>query len=240
MNISFHTGKSAMIAQGKALDIYGNNIANVNTVGYQTIRPDFADCIYETERRTEADWQTGHGTYIQKTDLMFSESFFNETDRPQDMAIAGEGFFAVQDRYGTVNYTRDGKFGITQENGTWYLVSSQGEYVLDYNKQRIAVPFDESGRNVDWDATRDEVGVFTFPNPYCIEALGSNRYIETARSGQATADRNMDKLGNALIASNVNLADQMVKLIETQRAYQLSSRVVTTSDELAQISNNLR
>ena len=84
------------------------------------------------------------------------------------------------------------------------------------------------------------MGVFTFPNPYGIEALGSNRYIETARSGQATADRNMDKLGNALIASNVNLADQMVKLIETQRAYQLSSRVVTTSDELAQISNNLR
>ncbi|MDE6726461.1 MAG: flagellar basal body protein, partial [Oscillospiraceae bacterium] len=89
MNISFHTGKTAMIAQAKALNVYGNNIANVNTVGYQTLRPDFADCIYETERRPEADWQTGHGTYIQKTDLMFAESFFNETDRPQDMAIAG-------------------------------------------------------------------------------------------------------------------------------------------------------
>lgn len=483
MNISFHTGKSAMIAQGKALDIYGNNIANINTVGYQTLRPDFADCIYETYRRPEADWQTGHGTYIQKTDLMFSESFFNETERPQDMAIAGEGFFAVQDRWGNINYTRDGKFGITQLDGTWYLVSSQGEYVLDYDKQRIAVPFEEmakndilaqlnwntvSGRvgtftsnaaqtnrvrykysgeinndtpvrnpnaaktitpsvedptssaeittrdgyfavqgnngeirytrdeqlsiqkyegkwylgstagefvldsnnqriavdfgerdqngnyfgvnwnelrdevgvftfaagelstdnhtrfnvqaaadrniakqtgnamlsditlgnneglfavegangvrythnvsfdimqddtsawflstpqgeyvldyngqriqvaqaqntdNVDWAGVHEEVGVFVFPNPFGIDALGSNRYLETDRSGAAVADRNMEKIPYALIASNVNLADQMVKLIETQRAYQLSSRVVTTSDELARISNNLR
>ena len=483
MNISFHTGKSAMIAQGKALDIYGNNIANVNTVGYQTLRPDFADCIYETERRPEADWQTGHGTYIQKTDLMFSESFFNETDRPQDMAIAGEGFFAVQDRWGNINYTRDGKFGLTQLDGTWYLVSSQGEYVLDYDKQRIEVPFEELSRNdilsrlnwntvsgqigtftsnsvqtnrirytysgeinnqtparnenaaktvtpsatdparsaeiatadgyfavrdkagnitytrdeqlsiqqfegkwylgstngdfvldsrnqmipvdfngddlngdyfrvdwneitagvgvftfapgelstddktrynvtaaadrniakqtgndmlsdinlgsneglfavegengiryvhdisfdimqddtgawflstpqgeyvldynnqriqvseaqltgnVDWPGVHDAVGVFVFPNPYGIDALGSNRYLETNRSGEAVADRDMTKLPYALIASNVNLADQMVKLIETQRAYQLSSRVVTTSDELARISNNLR
>ncbi len=495
MNISFHTGKSAMIAQGKALDIYGNNIANVNTVGYQTIRPDFADCIYETYRAPEGDWQTGHGTYIQKTDLMFSESFFEETDRPQDMAIAGEGFFAVQDRYGNVNYTRDGKFGITQLDGTWYLVSSQGEYVLDYDGERIAVPFEESSRgdilaglnwndvsgrigvftsndeqlgrirynyygdttadaparnanavknvtpsqeeptrsarlttndgyfavkdrdgkisytrdeqlsiqqkdgkwylgstsgdfilsennnlievdfggweqngnyyvsdwnavadrvgvftfepgqlvsddntrydiaataargvakttdaatlsdivlgdnealfavqdadgnvrytqnaafdimqddtgawylsttqgeyvldyngqriqvsdaqltgNVDWPEVHELVGVFEFPNPFGLEAGGSNRYVATDRSGDAVACRRldaasgewvstMDKVPYALIHSNVELSDQMVKLIETQRAYQLSSRVVTTSDELARISNNLR
>lgn len=166
MNISFHTGKSAMIAQGKALDIYGNNIANVNTVGYQTLRPDFADCIYETERRPEADWQTGHGTYIQKTDLMFAESHFQETDRPQDMAIAGEGFFAVEDRWGNVNYTRDGKFGLTQLDGVWYLVSSQGEYVLDYDKQRIEVPFEDADKNtilagLNWDDVRGQIGTFT-------------------------------------------------------------------------------
>lgn len=569
MNISFHTGKTAMIAQARALNVYGNNIANINTVGYQTLRPDFADCIYETERAPEGDWQTGHGTYIQKTDLMFSESFFQETERPQDMAIAGEGWFAVQDRNGNVNYTRDGKFGITQLDGTWYLVSSQGEYVLDYDKNRIEVPFESVGKQtiiggtnwqdianrigtfsvtgngaekirytysgisnatnppraenpqltatpssfdptadptttgavislpatgyfavrtdansaptytrdttlsitqyngkwvlgstngdalmddklqaiqvifrpasgdireghigavmtrqtgegetaiteyafrnadnqveykaiedtstigavrdaqsgkyylataegeyllnssenrievkitqgdyfmVDWDATianvgvfavpenelsttdnkryngtatastvekllaydapggitlgdkdgfyalqgangeiryarnakldimqgedgawylstvqgeyvldgannrimvaqptdthnvdwagvRDAVGVFVFPNPYGLEAMGSNRYRETMRSGAAEVDRNMEKLQNALVTSNVELSDMMVKLIETQRSYQLSSRVVTTSDELAQISNNLR
>lgn len=166
MNISFHTGKSAMIAQGKALDIYGNNIANINTVGYQTIRPDFADCIYETYRAPEADWQTGHGTYIQKTDLMFSESFFEETDRPQDMAIAGKGFFAVEDRYGNVNYTRDGQFGLTQLDDAWYLVSSEGEFVLDYEKQRIEVPFEYADKNtilaqMNWDDIRAQIGTFT-------------------------------------------------------------------------------
>lgn len=169
MNISFHTGKSAMIAQAKALNIYGNNIANVNTVGYQTIRPSFADCIYDVERAPQPDWQTGHGTYIQKTDLMFSESHFEYTDRPQDFAIAGEGFFAVQDRWGDVNYTRDGAFGITQLDGEWYLVSSSGEFVLDYDKNRIVVPFEEISKgdvraNIDWEAVSQQIGAFMLNN----------------------------------------------------------------------------
>ncbi len=241
MNISFHTGKSAMIAQAKALNVYGNNIANVNTVGYQQLRPDFADCLYETERATEADWQTGHGTYVQKTDLMFSESHFQWTDRMLDFAIAGEGFFAVEDRYGDVNYTRDGAFGMTQaENGDWYLVSGNGEYVLDYNKERIIVPFEEDGTEADWGALNRMVGVFEFPNPYGLDAMGSNRYIENGKSGAAVANENAVKLQGTLVVSNVDLATQMVKLIETQRAYQISSRVVTTSDEFARIANNLR
>lgn len=166
MNISFHTGKSAMIAQAKALNIYGNNIANVNTVGYQTIRPSFADCIYDVEREPQPDWQTGHGTYIQKTDLMFSESHFEYTDRPQDFAIAGEGFFAVEDRWGDVNFTRDGAFGITQLDGEWYLVSSSGEFVLDYDRNRIVVPFEEISRGtayaaVNWDEISQQIGAFT-------------------------------------------------------------------------------
>lgn len=482
-----------MIAQAKALNVYGNNIANINTVGYQTLRPDFADCLYVTERRTEAEWQTGHGTYIQKTDLMFSESHFQETGGLLDIAIAGEGFFAVEDRYGDVNYTRDGAFGMTQdqESGDWYLVSGNGEYVLDSEFNRIVVPFEEAGKNtiianMNWDNvmgqigaftsdsvqtarirytysgeitaetparnpnavkniipatddpangadistedgyfavkdkygqisyTRDEtlsiqqfegkwyigssnggfvldydnqlipadpslisgdyynvtwediqpqvgvftfeqgelsttdatrynveaaaapavtktsdgtalsevtlsdneamfavegttgisythnvrldvkidptydtdgdgvadgawvlstaqgeyvldqnnnrifvsdiidssnvdygalnaiVGVFEFSNPYGLEAGGTNRYIETERSGAAVANPNATKLQGSLVVSNVDLATQMVKLIETQRAYQISSRVVTTSDELARIANNLR
>ncbi len=242
MNISFHTGKSAMIAQAQALNVYGNNIANVNTVGYQQIRPSFADCIYETYRRPEDDWQTGHGTYIQKTDLLFSESHFRFTERMLDFGIAGEGFFAVQDRWGDVNYTRDGAFGMTQDQqtGDWYLVSGSGEYVLDYDKNRIVVPFNETETEADWGALEQMIGVFEFPNPYGIEAMSDNRYLETERSGAAVANPNATKLQGALVVSNTDLATQMVKLIETQRAYQLSSRVVTTSDELARIANNLR
>lgn len=251
MNISFHTGKSAMVAQAKALNVYGNNIANINTVGYQQLRPSFSDCIYETYRRTEEDVQTGHGTYVQKTDLMFGESMFTETGSMLDFAVAGEGFFAVEDRYGEVNYTRDGAFGMTltadtendvDENGNpnWYLVSGSGEYVLDGEKQRITVPFDDAHNEVDYGALKAKVGVFEFPNPYGIEAMGSNRYQETLRSGSAVYNENASVLQGCLCASNVDLATQMVKLIETQRSYQLSSRVVTTSDELARIANNLR
>ena len=241
MNIAFHTGKTAMIAQCQALNIYGNNIANINTTGYQTIRPSFADCLYSVQRATEPDWQTGHGTYIQKTDVMFNESHFYYTDRPLDFALAGEGFFAVQDRYGDVNYTRDGAFSMTQaDTGEWYLVSGSGEYVLDYDGNRIVVPFNDEGTVADYDELAGMIGVFEFENPYGIEAAATNRYIATPRSGAVTANQNMEKLQGVLIVSNVELSDQMVKLIETQRSYQISSRVVTTSDEFTRIANNLR
>lgn len=264
MNIAFHTGKTAMIAQAKALEVYGNNIANVNTYGYQTLRADFADCIYESYRRDfvdsdndgekdilETDWQTGHGAYMQKTALMFSESHFYETGIMLDYAIAGEGFFAVQNRWGETNYTRDGSFGMTQiddevaaegtENADWYLVSDAGEYVLDYEGNRIVVPFEDENRSsVDYSALTAMIGVYDFPNPYGLDALGTNRYSATGRSGEPVANPFEEKLEGVLIVSNVDLATQMVKLIETQRAYQISSRVVTTADELARIANNLR
>ena len=86
----------------------------------------------------------------------------------------------------------------------------------------------------------DLVGVFRFDNVYGIDAAADNRYAATERSGPATAERTFDKLQGALVTSNVSLADQMVKLIETQRAYQISSRVVTTSDEFTRLANNLR
>jgi flagellar basal-body rod protein FlgG len=241
MNIAFHTGKTAMIAQAQALNVYGNNIANINTYGYQTQRPDFADTLYSVERSTEPEWQTGHGAYVQKTDLMFEESSFYYTDRPLDFAVAGEGFFAVQDRYGDVNYTRDGAFSMTQaDTGEWYLVSGSGEYVLDYDMNRIVVPFNDDGTVADYDELADMVGVFEFDNPYGIEAMGTNRYAATNMSGEATANTELEKLQGVLITSNVSLADQMVKLIETQRAYQISSRVVTTADEFTRIANNIR
>ncbi|MBQ8170507.1 MAG: flagellar hook-basal body protein [Oscillospiraceae bacterium] len=240
MNIAFHTGKTAMIAQSQALNVYGNNIANINTVGYQTVRPSFADTLYSVQRATEPDWQTGHGAYIQKTDIMFAESSLYYTDRPLDFALPNEGFFAVQDRYGDVNYTRDGSFSMTQEGEDWYLVSGSGEYVLDYEGNRIIVPFNEAGTVADYDELAGMIGVYEFENVYGIEALGTNRYVATDRSGAVTANPNLDKLQGVLVNSNVELSDQMVKLIETQRGYQISSRVLTTADEFSRIANNLR
>lgn len=241
MNIAFHTGKSAMIAQSQALNVYGNNIANINTYGYQTVRPSFSDCLYSVQRETEPEWQTGHGTYVQHTGIMYDESQFYFTEQPLDFALPNEGFFAVESRYGDINYTRDGAFAMTQaDTGEWYLVSGSGEYVLDYDRNRIVVPFNEEDTSPDYDALKDMIGVFKFDNVYGIDAAADNRYVATERSGEPTAQRDYQKLQGALVTSNVNLADQMVKLIETQRAYQISSRVVTTSDEFTRLANNLR
>ena len=76
MNISFHTGKTAMIEQAKALNVYGNNIANINTYGYQTVRPSFADCLYSTQRATQVSWQEGTEECGQRTEVMLDVSRF--------------------------------------------------------------------------------------------------------------------------------------------------------------------
>ncbi len=228
MNISFHTGKSAMIAQAKALNIYGNNIANVNTVGYQTIRPSFADCIYDVEREPQPDWQTGHGTYIQKTDLMFSESHFEYTERPQDFAIAGEGFFAVEDRWGDVNYTRDGAFGITQLDGEWYLVSSSGEFVLDYEKNRIVVPFEEISKgdvrgSIDWEAVSQQIGAFTLNNI-------DNERVRYIYNGTGTVEGEPDENGEPTETPDPAPVEDAGLQMTGSDAEAPSSAVVSTSD----------
>lgn len=77
MNIAFYTGKTGLIAQQEGLNVYSNNIANVNTVGFKASRPSFADCIYTVQRNTEPDWQTGHGEYVHSTQLMYSEAYLH-------------------------------------------------------------------------------------------------------------------------------------------------------------------
>lgn len=228
MNISFHTGKSAMIAQAKALNIYGNNIANVNTIGYQTIRPAFADCIYDVQREPQPDWQTGHGTYIQKTDLMFDESHFQYTDRPQDFAIAGEGFFAVEDRWGDVNYTRDGAFGITQLDGEWYLVSSSGEYVLDYEKNRIVVPFEEISAgdvrtSIDWDAVSQQIGAFTLNG-------ADNDRVRYIYNGDGSVEGEPDADGNPTTIDDPAPVENAALNMTASDLTAPSSAVVSTAD----------
>ena len=100
MNISFYTGAAGMISQQNGMNIYSNNIANVNTVGFKSLRPSFADCIYTIQRATEPEWQTGHGQYVMKTDFMWDKGPFVQTEQPLDFAIANDNFFMVRDERG--------------------------------------------------------------------------------------------------------------------------------------------
>ncbi|MCL2077189.1 MAG: flagellar hook-basal body protein [Oscillospiraceae bacterium] len=251
MNISFFTGVSGMIAQQEGMNIYANNIANVNTVGFKAMRPSFAECLYVRYRETEPQWETGHGQYLMKTDLMWEEGLFSSTDQPLDFALPNDGFFMVIDRNGETLLTRDGAFAMTfnEDSGAWELISAAGEYVLDYEQNRIQIPFeiteDEDGNQtvttlVDYAALEEMVGVFTVPNNWGLDNADKNRFVITERSGDAVPAPEYDKVRMALEKSTVDLAGDMVRIIETQRSYQLSAKIIQTSDEFIRIANNLR
>lgn len=275
------------------MNIYSNNIANVNTVGFKSLRPSFADCIYTVQRATEPDWQTGHGQYIQKTDFMWERGSFTASEQELDFAIPNDDFFMVKDENGDTWLTRDGSFEITfiadggavaageadavlvgdEANpeavgdagtvnngaaGHWELVNANGEFVLDAEGNHIVIPFvtieqsimDDEGNitgteevvtdTIDYDALYDMIGLYSVANNWGLEQGEDNHFVVTDRSGDAepTADRELVR--KALEMSTVDLASEMVHIIETQRSYQLNAKIIQTSDEMASIANNLR
>jgi len=234
-----------MIAQQQGMNIYANNIANVNTVGYKPLRPSFADCIYTIQQPPREQWQTGHGQYLSKTDLMWAESPFIASDQPLDFAIPGPGFFMTLDRNGDNFLTRDGAFGISFTGDRWELVNGFGDFVLDYDGNRITVPFEldvngEATTNIDLTALEAMIGIFDVPNNWGLDQSGTNRFIVTGRSGEVSANRAADKVRGALEMSATDLAGDMVRIIETQRSYQLNARILRISDEMQTTVNNLR
>lgn len=239
MNVGFYSARTGLIATQQGLDVISNNIANVETTGFKTLRPSFSDLLYTTQQAQHPEAQTGHGSKVEKTDLMFEQGQLMMTKRSLDFAVPNDGLFAVSDAGGNVKYTRNGAFYIKQNGADWEVVNSQGLNVLDYNGQPVKVTYNAAGE-VDYGAIYNSVGVYKFPNPYGLDATGNNLYSATASSGQAVADRGLDKLSGALEMSNVNVGDQMVKVIELQRSFQLNSKMVQTADEIENIVNNLR
>ncbi len=238
MNIGFYSAKSGLLSMQKGLDVISNNIANVSTTGYKGIRPSFADLLYTTDKSQYEEAQTGHGVRITKTDLMYERGQLLLTDRPLDFASPTDGFFAVVDENDNVHYTRDGAFYMSQNGDKWELVNSSGNKVLDYDKDVIELKLIDG--SVDPNQLMSEIGVFTFDNPYGLEAYGNNLYEETESSGEGVANEELVKLSNALELSTVDLAEQMIKVIEYQRAFQANSKMVQTSDEIQNLMNNLR
>lgn len=242
MNIAFYTSSTGLIQSQKGLDVVANNVANVQTTGYIPLRASFSDLLYTVRQTGNEDLQTGHGSRVEKTDLMFSLSSMEMTDRALDFAIPDEGFFAVRDgETGEVSYTRNGQFSISQtgQNGEWKLVDSYGRFVQNSTGTDITVPMTQGG-TADTAALLPLLGVYTFDNPYGLLANAQNSYTATASSGAATADTTMEKLSGALVRSGVDIADEMIRMMEVQRSLQLNAKLLQTADELANIANNLR
>lgn len=251
MNIAFYSARTGMIAQQAGMDVIANNIANVNTVGYKPLRPSFADCIYTEQRATEPEWDTGHGQFLNKTDFMWEQGGFYNSDQPLDYALGGDGFFMVRDYNGIDYLTRDGSFQITNVGDHWELVNGNGDFVIDYEGNHITVPFvtkiDDEGvehvtTDIDYDALTDMIGVYNVENNWGLDQDRNNHFIATLRSGMPTPDLDGEtrKIEYYLENSNVDFATEIVHVIESQRSYQMNARIVQTADEMQQIANNLR
>ncbi len=243
-NIGYYTAASGVISYQYALDVTANNLANVNTFGFKASRPSFADLIYTERNNDNTETQFGHGVRVQKTDMMFEQSTLRETGRVLDFAALDEGFFAIQVPEGFVTYIKDGSFQMTKEteaeDSPWLLCNSEGGWVLDYEGNRIEIPFIEGTTEIDASELLQRVGVYTFENPYGLDMIGDNYYTETASSGPAVANEAAGKKQRWLEASSTNVGNEMSKVIEYQRAYQLNVNMVKTHDQLESIINNLR
>lgn len=260
---SLWTAASGMTGQQFNIDTISNNLSNVNTTGFKELRADFEDLLYQTSRvagtpATEitvvpTGVQVGHGTKVAATQRMFTQGSLQSTENVSDIAIQGEGFFRILMLDGTYGYTRDGAFKI-DSNGQ--LVTSNGYRVLpeinmpeDYVRESLSISQD--GRVSVKIAQNDEpleigqIEIFRFVNPPGLSSVGQNLYKTTSASGDAIGGRpGFNGMGKTihrfLEMSNVSVVGEMVRMIVAQRAYELNSKAIQTSDTMLGIANGLK
>lgn len=249
---SMGTAATSLEAQQKRLAITANNIANVNTTGFKKSRANMASLLYLHERqpgvevgnaRMPSGLSIGVGSKVISTQEMHSQGSLKQTSGPYDMAINGDGFFQVVMPTGETAYSRAGDF---QVDGEGNMVNSSG-YLLEPQitvpENAISVTISEQGvvsARVPGDASLQEIGsieVAKFVNPSGLENKGSNVYLETSASGAPiVSEPGVDGAGTVmqgyLEASNVNVAEEMIDMIEGQRAFEMASKVVSTSGDM--------
>lgn len=205
---SNYTARSGLIAQQQRMDVIANNIANVNTVGFKSVRADFKDMLYQTLVRPQQpqdglNLQRGHGVLLGATVRNFTQGSAQYTNNPMHVMIVGDAFFAVQDTDGNTTYSRDGAFAISEEGGESFLVTGDGHYLLDENGQRISigdadqsqVEFNKDGSvytvhvadgtpPVTTRVLRGKLGLYTFMNRMGLDAVSGNRFAVSANSGE--------------------------------------------------------
>lgn len=245
--------RTGLDAQQSQLDVISNNLANVSTNGYKRSRAVFEDLLYQTVRQPGAQSsqqtqipsgvQYGTGVRPVATVKMHTQGNVQHTGASLDVAIQGEGFLQVTMPDGTVAYTRDGSL---QKDSQGQIVTASGYPV----EPAITIPATATSVTIAKDGTvsvttqgstaTTQIGslqVATFVNPAGLQAIGENLFLETASSGTATPQTpGTNGAGtlnqNYVEASNVNVAEELVGLIQTQRAYEFNSKVVSTADSM--------
>lgn len=251
--------KTGLDAQQTRMAVVANNLANVNTTGFKQSRVVFEDLLYQNVRQsggqTSQDTELpsglnlGTGVRVVATEKLFTQGSILQTDNALDVAIKGRGFFQVLLPDGNLAYSRDGSF---QRNSQGELVTASGYSI----QPGITIPDGVQSITIGGDGTvsvqlagqtaTSQIGTLEtvdFINPVGLQPMGENLYIETASSGAAQAGTpGLNGFGGlaqgALEGSNVNVVAELVNMIETQRAYEMNSKAISTSDQMMQYLNN--
>lgn len=252
---SLWISKTGLDAQQTQMDVIANNLANVSTTGFKGSRAVFEDLIYQTLRQPGAQstqqtqipsgLQIGTGVRPISTERLQTQGNLTQTSNRLDVAIQGAGFFQVLMPDGTTSYTRDGSF---QTNNQGQLVTSSGYAV----QPAITIPTSALSVTIGTDGTvsitqagspaATQIGslqLATFINPTGLQSQGQNLYQETASSGTPSVGtpgtNGAGTLQQGYVeASNVNVVSELVNMIQTQRAYEINSKAITTSDQMLQ------
>ncbi len=252
---SLWVSKSGMEAQQTQLDHISNNLANSSTNGYKQSHAVFEDLIYQNLRQSGANTsdqtqlptglQVGLGVRPVATSREFTQGNLQQTSNSLDVAIQGKGFFQITMPDGTTGYTRDGAF---QLNSQGQIVTNNGYLV----QPGITVPANSTGLTVGNDGTvtvlvpgsttpqnLGQLQLASFVNPSGLDPKGQNLFAETAASGQpitsVPAANGMGTVSQGFVeTSNVNVVQELVTMIQTQRAYELNSKAIQTSDQMLQ------
>lgn len=258
---AFNTCATGMAAQQAVLDNTANNLANLNTTGFKSSTVEFQDLLYATIRQPGATsaqgqqlptgLQIGTGVKVAGTARLFTQGSLQTTGNSLNMAINGNGFFQITNPAGGFFYTRDGTFQLNANN---QLVTADGYSVspamtFPSNTQSITVGTDGtiSVTTATSPTTSTQVGQLTitnFPNPAGLNAQGNNLYTQSPASGQAlstTPGQNGTGLiqGGALEQSNVDVVQQMVNLIQAQRAYEFNTKAIQAADQMLASSTSI-
>ncbi len=259
MNSALWIAKTGLDAQQTRMGVVANNLANVNTTGFKRDRAVFEDLLYQNVRQVGAltsqntqlpsGLALGTGVRVVATEKLHTQGNIVQTETPLDLAINGRGYFQVLLPDGNVAYTRDGSFQINDQG---VMVTSNGyelqpNITLPDNIQSVTIGADGTvSAQIVGQAAPNQVGniqLADFINPTGLQAIGENLYLESAASGApAVGQPDANGLGTlmqgALESSNVNVVEELVNMIETQRAYEMNSKAVSTTDQMLQYVNN--
>ncbi|MCX7905467.1 MAG: flagellar basal-body rod protein FlgG [Elusimicrobiales bacterium] len=248
------TASSGLKAQQTNLDIIANNLANVNTTSFKKSRAEFKDLGYiDSNSLTSQSKQLeiGIGVELSSTKKLFFQGSLLQTSNSLDIAIEGNGFLKVRDFDGSIKYTRDGSLRIDSEGR---LITSSGrilepEILIPQNSKEISISENGvisvvlNGESKPTEIGRIELTIF--PNPSGLKSIGGNLYEETNASGESILAFPSEN-GAGIIkqgfleSSNVDIVDEMVRMLSAQRAFEINSKAMETADEMLKIVNNLK